>query len=684
MRCIFLRGFAFLAAAGAAMAIGSVTAGEDGGSSAALLGEIRVVEPAADGATDNAAKDSTPASDAASTRRVSPLAERLKAQEDDAEDAASEPAAETKPAVETPRPAAEPTRPTPNAQQSATAAIEATSFKGVIPGASTQEAVEKAWGAPKKTSHANGSLVQLYSVEPFKRVEAHYAGGKVASIVIRLDRSFPVEMAAKQLDLQAIRPVLVSNATGEVLGAAYPERGVLFGFEASGKSAAPSMKVLQIILEPISAEAFVLRAETALESHFDLSRRDLQQALTLEPGNARAHWLASRVATATEENQQAMVSAREAARLEPDNCQYRVTYAQALARMGRLAEAAVEAQKAAAAGAARPHVKARAVCLLGDLAASGPNPDFKKSLALHTQAIQIADPLLSDPHPAVRVAAKEVLISAHLGAAHDIAWGQWKEKAKAVTRWLDRARALAEDLTANDGGNPEQVFHVYARTLSALVGVRGAIDPAPVAKAAVTAGEKLIAASSDAAHKAQLQWELGMALYDAVQVCQMRSEPAAALRHGEAATGYLVAAVETKPFAAYSYQLGRLYFRLGMIYATRSRDGDHKTAVVWYDKALPLLERIAPDDLGALGRYGEALASMGVSYWKTGDRDKAVMLTQKGVQCMEQAVKLGTFDRASLALPYGNLAAMHRDRGNSELGERFEKMASRARGEDMK
>jgi hypothetical protein len=72
------------------------------------------------------------------------------------------------------------------------------------------------------------------------------------------------------------------------------------------------------------------------------------------------------------------------------------------------------------------------------------------------------------------------------------------------------------------------------------------------------------------------------------------------------------------------------------------------------------------------------LASMGVSYWKTGNREKAVELTQKGIQWMEQGVKQGTFERASLALPYGNLAAMHRVLGDKDLAERFEKMASRA------
>ena len=162
--------------------------------------------------------------------------------------------------------------------------------------------------------------------------------------------------------------------------------------------------------------------------------------------------------------------------------------------------------------------------MVGDLLASGPTPDFKKALQFHTQALQIADTLSTDPHPAIRVAAKEVLVDAYLGAAHDIAWGEWKDKPKAVARWLDRAKAVAEDLVANEGGSQEQLFRVYARALAAYVGMRDDIDPSLAANGLVETGEKLIAAARDPGRKARLQWELGMALYDAVQICQMRSD----------------------------------------------------------------------------------------------------------------------------------------------------------------
>ncbi len=615
-------------------------------------------EPLAEPAGKDSSTKAVPAKDAAST--PAPIDKQPKA-----------------------KPADDALRPTPEAQDDAPVTIEAASFKGVIPGTSTKEGVEKAWGRPKNSTEAGGDLVQLYSVEPFKRVEVHYAGGKVSSIVIRFDRTFPAEAVAKQLGLSAIRGVSIRNDLGETLGLAYPERGVMFAFDAGDDPAKPSMKVSQIILEPLSAEPFVLRAENTIESRSDLSRRDLEQALVLEPGNARAHWLHSRTLAATEQHAKAAAAAAEAARLEPDNAQYRVTYAQSLAQSGRLSEAIEEAKKAAATAENRPHVKARATCLIGDLLASGPKPDFRKALEYHTKAIEIAGPLKADPHPAIRIAAKEVLVDAHLGAAHDIAWGDWKEKSKAVVRWLDRAGTAAEDLVVNEGGNPEQIFHVHARVLATCVGALGEIDPAPVAKAIVEAGDKLIAETRDPSHKAQLQWELGMALYDAVQICQMRAEYDKALKHGDAAAVYMADAIQAKPSTASSYLLGRLYFRLGWIHAMRDRD--HKAATEWFDKAVPLMEKAPSEELaGDCSRHGDAFVRMGYSYWENGQQQKAVALTQKGIKWMEQAVQQGTLDRSALAVPYGNLAAMHRKLGASDKADRYQELASRAKAEKLR
>ncbi len=680
MRCQFFWILVVAAAAWAVTLAQPSTADDPPDSNQAVqsTGELRLLDPA-----DPDAKDK----DAAGRREGVPTPAQHKpgTQPKLVDPAASElqpaPTAKTTPAPS--KKAVAPLSPVPDPMEAPPVPIETASFKEITPGVSSMADVASAWGKPKKTSQADGLPVHLYSVDPFKQVEVTFSGDKVSSIVIRLDRSFPADAVAKQLDLASIRPVLVSNEMGEILGLAYPERGVLFAFEQNAEPGKPSMKVLQIILEKVSAESFVLRAETTLETRNDLSRLDLERALKLDPDNARAHWLLGRVLVASERLEEALAETGKAVRLAPDNPQYRTTHAQVLAQAGLLSEAMQHAQKAVETSGNRLHIKARATCLIGDLLASGAKPDFKKALTYHTEAIRIADPLCNDPHPAIRVAAKEVLVDAHLGAAHDIAWDEYKEKGKAVARWLERARAAAEDLVNNENGSPMLLFHVCTRTLSAYVGVRGEIDPEPAAKATVEVGEKLISTARMPGRKARLEGELGTALYDAVQISQMRKENDQALKYGRIAAKYLAAANRANSSSATALLLGRLYFRLGSIYALG--EGDHKAAVAWFDKALPLLKDQSPADLADnLGRHGEALVSMGVSYWQTGQREKAVGLTEQGIRWMEQAVRQGSLDHSTLAVPYGNLAAMHRKLGHDDKADRLLELAGRIKEEKLK
>ena len=261
------------------------------------------------------------------------------------------------------------------------------------------------------------------------------------------------------------------------------------------------------------------------------------------------------------------------------------------------------------------------MCLLGDLKAAGPHPDYKQALQLHTQALQAADALISDKHPAIRVAAKEVLLDAHLGALQDIAWGAWREKERSAENWIAKATEIAQDLIKTEDGSDEYLFRVNARALSADVGLQGKLDPAKWAKEVVRNGEVLISAAPEPGRKAELQWQVAMSLYDAMQVYQMRSNQDEALRHGELAIRYLEKSGRQNKSPSAAYLLGRTYFRMGAVYANNRKD--HRTAVSWFEKAVPLLGKSPPQEaMVDLGRLGDSFVSMGVSYWNAGYREE--------------------------------------------------------------
>jgi hypothetical protein len=123
--------------------------------------------------------------------------------------------------------------------------------------------------------------------------------------------------------------------------------------------------------------------------------------------------------------------------------------------------------------------------------------------------------------------------------------------------------------------------------------------------------------------------------------------------------------------------LGRLYFRIGDTFA--SRDKDYKKAAGWYEKAMPWLDRATPEDVaGELFKHGYSYARMGGVFWELGQRDKAVSLTQQGVQWMEQAVQQREVERSALTKHYNNLAAMHRNLGKKDAAERYQQLADRS------
>jgi tetratricopeptide (TPR) repeat protein len=290
-----------------------------------------------------------------------------------------------------------------------------------------------------------------------------------------------------------------------------------------------------------------------------------------------------------------------------------------------------------------------------------------------------ADPLTADPHPAIRLPAKEVLIDAHLGAAHDIAWGNWSKKQTTVPIWLKRATAFAEDLIQSDGGTPEHRFRVATRALSTCVGAQGQIDPTEWVDQVLRVGQELVGASVSPTQKRQLQWELGLALYDAVQIYQMRNQRELSLKHGERAIEYLEAARGNRSAPTDAYLLGRLYFRLGSIHALGEHN--HRAAITWFDKAVPVLQQAATEVAPfELGRLGETFVSMGVSYWESGQRDNAVKLTQSGVELMEKAVAAGEYQKSALDIPYANLATMNRQLGRDAEAVKYTERSTRQPG----
>lgn len=541
---------------------------------------------------------------------------------------------------------------------------EPAAFNGVTPGQTTVAELLKQWGQPKDSRQTPPETRYLFEMPPFSQVEVIARENLVRSIVVRLEKGYPANLVAQHLELGRIRAVYISNPQGEILGQAFPERGVIFAFTPADQPGKASNMVTDIILEELTPDPFLLRAETFWDSEPESAARDLTYALKLDPQAARAWWLLARVQKLTGQPTKALDSIRQAVRLNPQEVPYRLELAQILLDNRQTEAALAELQQVVALSEDRPHFKAKALCLLGDVYHAAEPPDFKKALDYHYEAIKVAQAMRTDPYPAYRVAAKEVLVDAHLGAAKDIAWGVWERKEAVVNRWLERAESFAEDLVQTERQPPKALFKTAATALAVGVALPQAIEPQPWLEKLDRSFQALLQDAS-AHRRAQLHWDYGAALYDAVQHFQARQQHDLAAQYGEKAIAALEQGLSAHvPDAMDHYLLGRLYFRLGAVYAIAQKK--HAEAIPYYDKAVPHLEDAAKGSTESLvGRLGETFVSMGVSYWETGQKERAVELTEKGIQLMEQAVKAKQLPESALSVPYANLRTMREALGRT-------------------
>ena len=189
------------------------------------------------------------------------------------------------------------------------------------------------------------------------------------------------------------------------------------------------------------------------------------------------------------------------------------------------------------------------------------------------------------------------------------------------------------------------------------------------------AAKHLSAQSDDELWQARIKWELGMAYLNALRVEHVRRETQTALRYGEQAVDNLAAGAASRQAVHSSEQLvGQLYFQMGAVHAVHQLD--HVKAAQWYDKAEPLLTGTRPaSELYAPRREGEMLVSMGVTYWQLGEQDRALELTQNGVNLVEAAVEHGILAKSALAVPYGNLATMYQKVGENTNAAKYAELA---------
>ncbi|MDR2437741.1 MAG: hypothetical protein LBE12_00015 [Planctomycetaceae bacterium] len=554
--------------------------------------------------------------------------------------------------------------------------VRTAAFQGVVPGETTLEHLAELWGEPLQKTTVDNLPAHLYSTEILNHIEVIFKDHVVKSIVIQLDEPFPEEQVREVLKTELLKskPVLIPDETGEIIGEVFPEKGVLFLFATSDDD---SLLVKQIGIEPVSSEPFVLRAEATLNDQPTEALRDLYDAIQLNPNDAKAFWLLAQIEIMAGNVDAALIYAEHSIKLDERRPAYHLVYIQSLVRMNRIEEAKLYLEETIGICDRYPHEKARALSMLGDLYRTSQNPDYEIAIECHSDAIRLAMNLIDHENQTIRQTAKDVLFEAHLGAARDVAWGRWDKKRESIEKWVSRAKEITKDteMIAARRFSNEYQFKIAVCVLAAQVGLPEQEELEIYIDDVIDAGNNLIKSTRDPILQQKHQWETSLSLYDAVQIFQLRKNYSAALKYGELTADYMEAGIRDRKSDTDFYLLGRLYFRLGAIHAIGNQN--HRAAIEWFDLAKPVFEKLLPKiNPEALGRLGETLVSMGVSYWMTDQREEAIRLTERGLKQIERGVKNKVIDESALSIPYSNLANMYREIGKTDIAERYSKLAA--------
>ena len=552
--------------------------------------------------------------------------------------------------------------------------VKATIFKGAVPGETTVEQLAELWGKPRSEQSNETVQTLTFEVKPFSRIEAHVAKGIVNTIVIHLNEVGELKETKKILDLSQFRPAHLHDAQGKLVGLTFPERGVSLIFAGDG---AESNKIARVQLQPITAEAFLLRVHGDGEFHWEQNLVDLGFAAKLAPNDERVYWLQSEILTEQSEYHAAALAIEKALAVRPESALYHLSAANLIAHAGNYEDAIAATDAVVKRESIAPLVKARAAVQLGDLLADSPRHDYAEALRMHQLAIQTALPLASSPQRGIRRAAKQLLIDAHTAIATDIAQGNWKKKSEAVPQWMDRADAIVAEYVENDQASQKVRFDVICSRLETYAWLDGAADPAIHVSQLNDLVTQLRGESDDPTYRRHLDWKYAKAMIDAVDIERARGNSLKANEYGKLADEKLSPLADANWNAErVQFQFNRMYFLLGSIQAVQLED--HQAAVQLFDKALAEVSRPEPDkDLAMCVRRGQWLVSMGVSYWHADRKDEALKLTNLGVRLIEAAIEGKVIEGDALAAPYNNLAFMHENLGNQEDAKRFSEMATK-------
>ena len=580
-------------------------------------------------------------------------------------------------------------------------AMKSAALNGIRPGETPKSEVLKIM------TQIEGQLVQAtpldtasellaYAVEGLGMIEITIQQAKVFSIVWILPEPFPSEQIRKEgleAELKGIRPILVPNAEGYIIAQMFPEKGVIFSFTKSDEPGVPSLMVNQIAIEPLTSWPFELRGERYLTISNTKAKWDLFIAVQLDPNNHKARWLLAKAYLADGQFAEAQRECKFAIKLKPDQPQYNVTLAEIIGKAGYTKEARQYLEYLIPYCASLPHLKGHAECLLGDFYRDDPNlQDFATANKYHIAAIETVKPLCTSTNPTMRQQAKLVQMNAFLAGALDFSISNWANKEESIPQWLAGAEKLAMNLVIEENMMREYLLELAVKAISVYANCPDLPGLEKWTGQLESVAEEIISQAEDDFTIRKVENQLASAIYDVAQIYNYQGKSPLEMQYAVKAVEMLERSSTDGNDIESMYRQANLYYQIGTLEASGQAGQtavkpDRKAytrAAGWFAKAIPLFQQIE----ASLDDYeqpflGEMYVSIGATYWKLGEKDYALQITEYGVEKLEDAVANHLYTEKNLATPYKNLSTMYEATGRTEEGEEYHRRSKQAATQNL-
>lgn len=554
-------------------------------------------------------------------------------------------------------------------------------FRGITPAQTTLTEVSSILGEPKRRTDSDIVRWTYEDIGPFETVDIFAQKDVVTSIVAKLKERESVDALVEQLNLGKFVPVEILEDKAP-LGLVFPERGVLFTYAESKSPRDKERKIDRIAIEPLTGEPFWLRAKFADPSQLGSILRDLESA-------QRYGWTRDDVVV-LQAHSLARARRYEQALQKLDSLPRNIIghresllHAGLLAQAGQRDDAIRILKRLVSESSDDSLIQAEATLRYGELLSQGLDRNMGEAVKKQTNAMKMAKKLTRERDTQRRRTARRIVLEAYLALADSIARGPFRDQNDAVEEWCTAAwKALESQPFLRD--DPITRFTVARRILAAKC---RASKPLPLNESVLVLDEavqRIDRVYDDPVLLAVLHWQEATVRMLAARAAVKQGHRTTARRQASRAAALIAAiAVPEDDLARrmLAYDRGCIEFQRGSVAAVF--DQDHEAAIVHYAKALAQFETQRPplaDD--ELGIHGERFVSMGVSYWQTGKKQRAVELTKRGVALMERAVAHQLLDPSSLTVPYGNLSTMQRERGKEEESEEYARKAAALEEDD--